>query len=111
MLQRIIDGNTEIYQQICRLEGEYQETGVEGMRECLSGISWGIDAPRKTYSALSTIYGALNSLYMSVYLRNILTPSGFYLDELSTIHATTRALENQLERYARYIQREGRDKI
>lgn len=111
MLQRIIKGNTVIYNEICRLEDEYKETGVDGMRECLSGISWGIDAPRKTYKALSTIYGALNSLYMNVYLRNILTPSGLYLDELSTINAATMTLENQLERYARYIQREGRDRI
>lgn len=111
MLQRIIDCNTAIYHQICRLECDWQEPAAVGMRERLSGISWGIDAPRKSYTTLSTIYGALNSLYMTVYLRNTLTPSEFYKCEICVINGVIRSIENQLERYARYIKGEGRDRI
>lgn len=111
MLQSVINTNSLIHQQLCRIERDFQDVSVQGLISLLSSVSWGIDAPRKSYSALTTLYGALNTLYMNLYLDQLLSLTEHRSREMKTVQYTLSILEAQIERYARYIQGKGRDRI
>lgn len=115
MLQSMIERNSEIYHLVSKLEMMYtneneKEFAVKVLEE-LSSISWGIDAPRKSYHVLAAIDGGLTAYYFGIELDNALNPCKLYDQQLALLAKIIRLVEKQLYHYRKYIALEGRDRI